>query len=61
MSNHTLIIEPGRAGKHYWWDLWRYRELFLVIAWRDVSVRYKQTVIGLMDVRGLTSVGQRPS
>src|SRR5438067_1410321 len=42
-----LIIEPGRAEKNYWADLWRYRELFLILAWRDVSVRYKQTVIGV--------------
>lgn len=47
MSQHTLIIEPGLAEKHYWGDLWRYRELFFVLAWRDVSVRYKQTIIGL--------------
>lgn len=46
-SPQTLIIEPGLAEKHYWRDLWRYRELFLVLAWRDVAVRYKQTVIGL--------------
>lgn len=47
MSQQTLVIEPGLAEKHYWRDLWRYRELFLVLAWRDVAVRYKQTVIGL--------------
>src|SRR5947209_12476388 len=41
-----LIIEPGKAERHYWLDLWQYRELFRVLAWRDVSVRYKQTVIG---------------
>ncbi|MGC9954227.1 MAG: ABC transporter permease [Rhizomicrobium sp.] len=41
-----LIIEPGRADSNYWRDLWRYRELFQVLAWRDISVRYKQTVIG---------------
>jgi lipopolysaccharide transport system permease protein len=41
-----LVIEAGRAERHYWRDLWRYRELFQVLAWRDVSVRYKQTVIG---------------
>src|SRR5262245_39828197 len=41
-----LIIEPGRAERHYWRDLWHYRELFQVLAWRDISVRYKQTVIG---------------
>jgi len=47
MSQHTLIIEPGLSERHYWRDIWRYRELFFVLAWRDVSVRYKQTVIGL--------------
>jgi lipopolysaccharide transport system permease protein len=41
-----LWIEPGRSAKHYWRDLWRFRELFLVLAWRDVSVRYKQTAAG---------------
>src|SRR5262249_2787063 len=41
-----VVIEAGRAERHYWRDLWRYRELFRVLAWRDVSVRYKQTVIG---------------
>lgn len=41
-----LVLEPGRAEKNYWRDLWRYRELFQVLAWRDLSVRYKQTVIG---------------
>ena len=46
-SPHTLIIEPGLAEKHYWRDLWRYRELFYVLAWRDITVRYKQTVIGI--------------
>ena len=43
---HELIIEPGRTERHYWRDLWHYRELFQVLAWRDISVRYKQTVIG---------------
>lgn len=43
-----IILEPGRAERNYWRDLWRYRELFQVLAWRDVSVRYKQTVIGVM-------------
>jgi len=42
-----IIIEPGRTEKNYWSDLWRYRELFQVLAWRDISVRYKQTVIGV--------------
>jgi lipopolysaccharide transport system permease protein len=46
MSSTEVIIEPGRAEQSYWRDLWRYRELFQVLGWRDVSVRYKQTLIG---------------
>lgn len=42
-----IIIEPGRQERNYWGDLWRYRELFYVLAWRDLAVRYKQTVIGV--------------
>mgnify|MGYP001791838930 CR=1 FL=1 len=42
-----LIIEAGRTEKQYWKDIWRYRELFYTLAWRDISVRYKQTVIGV--------------
>jgi lipopolysaccharide transport system permease protein len=43
----VLVLEPGRAERHYWRDLWTYRELFVILAWRDVAVRYKQTVIGI--------------
>ena len=43
-----LIIEAGRAERNYWRDLFRYRELFYFLAWRDVLVRYKQTVIGVL-------------
>src|SRR5450432_1078533 len=43
-----LILEPGRAEKNYWRDLWRYRELFFILAWRDIAVRYKQTVVGVV-------------
>jgi len=42
-----IVIEPGRHERNYWADLWRYRELFRVLAWRDLAVRYKQTVIGV--------------
>jgi lipopolysaccharide transport system permease protein len=42
-----LILEPGRTERHYWRDLFVYRELFYILAWRDLSVRYKQTVIGV--------------
>ena len=44
---HELIIEPGRAERNYWRDLWRYRELFYFLAWRDILDRYKQTAIGM--------------
>jgi lipopolysaccharide transport system permease protein len=42
-----LIVEAGRAEKHYWRDLWRYRDPFYFLAWRDLLVRYKQTVFGV--------------
>lgn len=43
-----LILESGRASRHYWADLWRYRELLGFLAWRDIKVRYKQTVLGVL-------------
>lgn len=48
MSNYQdeLVIEPGKTEKNYWRDLWRFRELFYILSWRDIKVRYKQTVIG---------------
>ena len=46
-ESFDLVIEPNRGVAHYWRDLWRYRELFLFMAWRDILVRYKQTVLGL--------------
>lgn len=42
-----LILEPGRADRNYWRDIWSFRELFFILAWRDVAVRYKQTIIGV--------------
>jgi len=42
-----IVIEAGRSGTQYWKDLWRYRELFYFLAWRDFLVRYKQTIIGI--------------
>ncbi|MCL4385522.1 MAG: ABC transporter permease, partial [Cyanobacteria bacterium] len=50
MSNNDkdyLVIEAGRSEKHYWFDLWRYRELFYFLSWREILIRYKQTVIGI--------------
>jgi len=47
VGQDEIVIERGRIEKNYWADLWRYRELFLILAWRDIAVRYKQTVIGV--------------
>ena len=47
LADHEIIIEPKTVNKQYWKDLWIYRELFYFLAWRDIKVRYKQTVIGI--------------
>lgn len=47
-NTYSLIIEPGRTEKNYWTDLYRYRELFYILSWRDLKVRYKQTVVGVL-------------
>ena len=46
-TTHRLVIEAGRAERHYWQDLWRFRELLYFLSWRDILVRYKQTAIGV--------------
>ena len=46
-AKSTIIIEAGRTEKQYWQDIWKYRELFYFLAWRDILVRYKQTFIGV--------------
>lgn len=46
-TQQELLIKPGMGALHYWRDLWRYRELFFFLAWRDILVRYKQTAIGI--------------
>ena len=45
-SERLLVLGAGRADRNYWSDLWSYRELFAILAWRDLVVRYKHTVIG---------------
>jgi lipopolysaccharide transport system permease protein len=45
-GERILILEAGRAERHYWRDLWTYHELFAILAWRDLAVRYKQTLVG---------------
>src|SRR5437588_2483092 len=47
-ADTELVIEAGRTARNYWRDLFRYRELFYFLAWRDVLVRYKQTVVGVL-------------
>lgn len=58
-SETELVIEAGRSEQHYWRDLWRYRELFGFLAWRDIKVRYKQTALGVSwaIIQPLTTVG----
>lgn len=46
--SETIVIAPGESGKRYWSNLWNYRELFFFLAWRDILVRYKQTIIGVL-------------
>jgi lipopolysaccharide transport system permease protein len=46
LMRKQIILEPNRRDREYWVDLWQYRELFRILAWRDLSVRYKQTVVG---------------
>ena len=48
IKQKEIIIEAGRTEKQYWKDLWKYRELFFFLAWRDILVRYKQTIIGIL-------------
>jgi lipopolysaccharide transport system permease protein len=46
--NFRTIIEPGKTEKNYWKDIWRFRELFYILSWRDIKVRYKQTTLGVL-------------
>jgi lipopolysaccharide transport system permease protein len=47
LPSEELVIQAGRSERQYWQDLWRYRELFYFLAWRDILVRYKQTAVGM--------------
>ena len=46
-SDYLIVLEPRRKELHYWRDIWAYRDLFVILAWRDIAVRYKQTVLGI--------------
>lgn len=58
-SSREIVIEAGRDERRYWADLWRYRELFYFLAWRDILVRYKQTIVGVAwaGIRPLLTMG----
>lgn len=43
-----MIIRPRASTIHILEDIWRYRELFYFLAWRDIKVRYKQTILGIV-------------
>src|SRR5436309_6260458 len=45
-GQRTVIEPPRRWQWINFGELWRYRELLFFLAWRDVKVRYKQTVLG---------------
>jgi lipopolysaccharide transport system permease protein len=47
-EKQTVVLKQGASKKNYWSDLWKFRELFIILSWRDIKVRYKQTVIGLL-------------
>ena len=47
-EKYDLIIEAGHTEHHYWQDIWRYRELFYFLSWRDILVKFKQTAIGIV-------------
>jgi lipopolysaccharide transport system permease protein len=47
LEKFDIVIEPHKAEKNYWKDIWAYKELFYILAWRDIKVRYKQTVLGI--------------
>jgi lipopolysaccharide transport system permease protein len=48
MKEHLLVLSPGAINREYWRDIWKFRELLYVLAWRDVAIRYKQTIIGIV-------------
>jgi len=48
-SNHQIIIQPRKGWLAVnWQEIWQYRELLFFLTWRDVKVRYKQTVLGFL-------------
>lgn len=48
MQQQEYIIEAPKKVAINWAELWRYRELFYFFTWRDIKVKYKQTVLGFL-------------
>lgn len=48
LTQPEVLIRPGVAQRDYWRDLWAKRELIYFLAWRDVIVKYKQTIVGIL-------------
>lgn len=46
-AQQEILITPNRIVTNYWRDIWRYRELFWFMAWRDILLRYKRMTIGV--------------
>lgn len=46
VDTHETVIQAGQSSRDYWRDIWRQRELLYFLSWRDLLVRYKQTVVG---------------
>jgi lipopolysaccharide transport system permease protein len=44
---HVLVLAAGEADQRFWRDLWHYRDLLIFLAWRDIAVRYRQTIAGV--------------
>ncbi|MGN6580963.1 MAG: ABC transporter permease [Bordetella sp.] len=47
IEKHTIVISSSNTHSRYFHDLWSYRDLLFFLSWRDILVRYKQTVIGI--------------
>jgi lipopolysaccharide transport system permease protein len=47
-KQYQIIIESGQTEKNYWKDLWRFCELFYILNWRDIKVKYKQATLGIL-------------
>ena len=47
LTEREIVIEPRKSAGSFIAELWQYRDLFFYLAWRDLLVRYKQTILGI--------------